>query len=58
MIPSLTPDQIVLARAVLFLVWGFAGFIAFNDVSRQHGWGVGFLMLGAYLALGWLALRP
>jgi len=57
-IPELTAEQITLARTALILLWGTAGFAAFRNVSNEHGWGVGFLMLGGYLALGWLALRP
>ena len=58
-LPIPTPDQqLVYLRIAIFVVWGIAGLVAYFNVSREHGWGTAFLMLGAYLALGWSTVRP
>ena len=54
----MTADALIYLLAGILIVWGIAGLLALFDVSREWGWGIAFLLFGAYLALGWTALRP
>ena len=51
-------DLMTALRIGVMMLWGVMGLIAMRQVKAAHEWGLAWLAFGAYLALGWLAVRP
>ena len=51
-------DPALVLRLVLFVLFGGLGTFAMFHASREHGYGLIWLVFGCYLLLLWIALRP
>jgi hypothetical protein len=51
-------DLLVAIRIGVMILWGVAGLVAMWQVKAAHEWGLAWLAFGAYLAMGWLAVKP
>lgn len=51
-------DAVRFWRAGLILAFAIIGLACLRDVGKEHGYGLGLLVFGIYLAAVWTALRP